>query len=211
MQHLMKLLENQKYVHWRRVEDGSDVVRSIFWAHPDSIKLFNDFPTVVLLDSTYKTNKYRIPLLEMVGVTLTNLTYNIAFAYMSNERFDEVVWALTRLKGLIRKDDNLPKVIVTDKDNGLVNAVEEIFPTSRHFLCQFHISKNVTAKSKTLYKCKDFRAEISDIWKRLMHAPSEQEYVDQVGALQGKCGEKYDFITYVDSSWLLVRHKFVKF
>ena len=92
-----------------------------------------------------------------------------------------------------------------------MNTVEEVFPTCRHFLCQFQISKNVTEKSKTLYKCKDFQAEISDIWKRLMHAPSEQEYVDQVGALQGKCGETSDFMTYVNSSWLPLRHKFVKF
>jgi alpha-glucosidase len=69
----------------------------------------------------------------MVGVTSTYLTYSIAFAYMANERVEELVWALNRLKGLLINKKNLPKVIVTDKDNALVNAVEEVFPTSRHF------------------------------------------------------------------------------
>ena len=58
---------------------------------------------------------------------------------MWNEHFDDVVWVLTRLKGLIMKYDNLSKVIVTDKDKVLENFVEEVFPTSRHFLCQFYI------------------------------------------------------------------------
>ncbi|XP_057441277.1 protein FAR1-RELATED SEQUENCE 5-like [Lotus japonicus] len=134
MQHLMKLLEEHKYAHWSRVQDGTDVVRSLFWAHPDSIHLFNEFPHVVILDSTYKTNRYRIPLLEMVGVTSTNLTYSIAFAYMQNEQKDEVVWAVNRLKDLIINEDNLPKVFVTDKDQVLMEALETVFPAARCLL-----------------------------------------------------------------------------
>ncbi|XP_057438101.1 uncharacterized protein LOC130730174 [Lotus japonicus] len=57
IQHLMKLLEGDKYAHWSRVEGGSNVIKSLFFAHPDSIHLFNEFPTVVLMDSTYKTNR----------------------------------------------------------------------------------------------------------------------------------------------------------
>ncbi|XP_057458336.1 uncharacterized protein LOC130749066 [Lotus japonicus] len=112
MQHLMKLLEEHKYVHWSRVQDGTDVVRSLFWAHPDSIHLFNEFPHVVIMDSTYKTNRYKIPLLEMMGVTSTNLTYSIAFAYMENEQKDEVVWAVNRLKDLIINEDlDIPRSV----------------------------------------------------------------------------------------------------
>ncbi|XP_057444381.1 uncharacterized protein LOC130736584 [Lotus japonicus] len=59
IQHLMRLLDEDKYTHWSRSEEGSTVIRSLLWAHPDSIQLFNQFPIVVLLDSTYKTNKYR--------------------------------------------------------------------------------------------------------------------------------------------------------
>ncbi|XP_057452946.1 uncharacterized protein LOC130744810 [Lotus japonicus] len=85
MQHLMRLLEEDRYMHWSRTEEGSTVIRSLFWAHPVSIHLFSQFPTVVLLDSTYKTNKYRIPLLEMVGMTSVAFTYTIGFGYMCNE------------------------------------------------------------------------------------------------------------------------------
>ncbi|XP_045794268.1 uncharacterized protein LOC123889112 [Trifolium pratense] len=49
LQHLLQLLDDAKYVSWnRRKDDGSDVLSDIFWAHPDSIKLLNLFPIVLL-------------------------------------------------------------------------------------------------------------------------------------------------------------------
>ncbi|XP_057432547.1 uncharacterized protein LOC130725322 [Lotus japonicus] len=79
IQYLMRLLEEDKYTHWSRSDEGSTVIRSLFWSHPVSIQLFNQFRTVVLIDSTYKTNKYMIPLLEIVGMTSIGYTYTIVF------------------------------------------------------------------------------------------------------------------------------------
>jgi alpha-glucosidase len=39
-----------------------------------------------VLDSTYKTNKYRLPLLEFVGTTSTEQTFSIGFALLSAEK-----------------------------------------------------------------------------------------------------------------------------
>ena len=44
------------------------------------------FPVVLIMDSTYKTNKYRQPLFEIVGVTSTELTFAVAFAYMESDK-----------------------------------------------------------------------------------------------------------------------------
>ncbi|KHN31661.1 hypothetical protein glysoja_022526, partial [Glycine soja] len=62
MQHLMKLLERDQYIHWHRLKDEV-VVRDLFWCHPDAIKLCNACHLVFFIDSTYKTNRYRLPLL----------------------------------------------------------------------------------------------------------------------------------------------------
>ena len=76
MQHLFKLIEDAKYVCWNRKRENSDVLRDIFWAQPDSVKLLNLFLIVLILDSTFKTNKYIIPLLEIFGMTSTEKKYN---------------------------------------------------------------------------------------------------------------------------------------
>jgi len=76
MQQLMLLLESDKYIHWNRCHESSQVMSDIFWTHPDSVKLLNAFSIILLMDSTYKTSKYRLPLLEIIGVTLTGLTFS---------------------------------------------------------------------------------------------------------------------------------------
>ncbi|KAH1265936.1 hypothetical protein GmHk_01G001542 [Glycine max] len=40
MQHLMKLLKRDQYIHWHRFKDEV-VVRDLFWCHPDAVKLCN--------------------------------------------------------------------------------------------------------------------------------------------------------------------------
>jgi len=72
LQQLMMLLECDKYIHWNRCHESSQVVSDIFWTYPDSLKLLNAFSIVLLMDNTYKTNKYRLPLLEIVGVNRFN-------------------------------------------------------------------------------------------------------------------------------------------
>ncbi|XP_028186512.1 protein FAR1-RELATED SEQUENCE 5-like [Glycine soja] len=95
MQHLMKLLERDQYIYWHRIKD-EDVVRDIFWCHPNSVKLVNACNLVFLIDSTYKTNRYRFPLLDFVRVTPTGMTFSAGFAYVEGERVNNLVWALQR-------------------------------------------------------------------------------------------------------------------
>jgi len=94
----MKLVECDEYCYWFRRLDNEDVVRDILWAHPDSIKFLNSFPTMLISDTTYKTNKYHLSLLEIVGITSTNMTFVVAFAYLSFERMDNFEWVLSKVK-----------------------------------------------------------------------------------------------------------------
>ncbi|XP_028201756.1 protein FAR1-RELATED SEQUENCE 6-like, partial [Glycine soja] len=110
MQHLMKLIERDQYIYWHRIKD-EDVVRDIFWCHPDSVKLVNACNLVILIDITYKTNRYRLPLLDFVGMTPTGMTFFAGFAYVEGERVNNLVWALQRFRGLFLKRDALSGVI----------------------------------------------------------------------------------------------------
>ncbi|KAH1262488.1 Protein FAR1-RELATED SEQUENCE 6 [Glycine max] len=149
MQHLMKLLEHDQYIHWHRLKDEV-VVRDQFWCHLDAVKLCNACHLVFFIDSTYKINRYRLPLLDFVGVTPTAMTFFAGFAYLEAERVNNIVWALERFRGLFLRNDRLPVVIVTDRDLALMNAVKTVFPECTNLLYRFHIDKNVKAKCKFL-------------------------------------------------------------
>jgi len=126
------------------------VVRDILWCHPNVVKLSNACNLVFLIDSTYKTNRYRLSLLDFVGVTPTRMTFSTSFVYLEGERVNNVVWALERFRGIFLRSDALPRVIVTDRDLTLMNAVNTVFPECTNLLCRFHIDKNVKVKCKSL-------------------------------------------------------------
>jgi hypothetical protein len=109
MQHLLKSLVDNGYMyHYRKYRDYDDV-SDVFWAHPNSIKLFNTFSTVLVLDSTYKTNKYHLPLLEFVGNTSTLKTFSIAFAYMMSERQTTLIGLLIGVVRCCIPNISIPK------------------------------------------------------------------------------------------------------
>ena len=149
MKHLIKLLEWDQYIHWHRLKD-EDVIHYNFWCHPDAVKLCNACNLVFLIDNTYKINKYKLSLLDFVGVTLTGMTFSAGFAYLEGKGVNNVVWALEWFQGLFLKCDAFPRVIVTDRGLALMNAVKTVFSECTNLLCRFHINKNVKAKCTSL-------------------------------------------------------------
>ncbi|KAH1253031.1 hypothetical protein GmHk_04G009823 [Glycine max] len=94
---------------------------------------------VTLMQRSYamhKTNRYRLSLLDFVGVTLIGMTFSAGFAYLKGERFNNVVWALERFRVFFLRCDALPGVIVTDRDLALMNVVKTVFPKCTNLLCR---------------------------------------------------------------------------
>ncbi|XP_006579129.1 protein FAR1-RELATED SEQUENCE 5-like [Glycine max] len=210
MQQLMGLLERDQYIHWHRLKDEY-VVRDIFWSHPDAVKLTNACNLVFLIDSTYKTNKYRLSLLDIVGVTPTGMAFSAAFAYLEGEHLSKDVWALERFRRLFLKRDALPRVIVTDRDLALMNAVKVVFPKSMNLLCQFHIDKDVKAKCKTLVGKKNALDYVMEAWESLVDCPFEQQFDDCLKKFEVDCSPWPMFFDYVNQTWVIPhKERFVK-
>jgi hypothetical protein len=75
MQQLFKCLSDGKYTYSIRLLSDNQTISDVFFSHPESIKLFNFFPVVVVIDSMYKKNKYKLLLLAFVGSTSTEQTF----------------------------------------------------------------------------------------------------------------------------------------
>jgi len=127
------------------------------------VKLCNAYNLVFWIDSTYKTNRYRLPVLDFVGVIPMWMTFSASFAYLEGEHVNNVVWALERFRGIFLRRDALPRVIVTNRDLALMNAMKIVFPECTNLLCKFHIDKNVKAKCKSLIGQKN-------VWEYVMDA-----------------------------------------
>jgi hypothetical protein len=54
-----------------------------------------------MIDATYKTNNYDLPLVQVVGMTSTNQSFAVAHAFLYSEKIDNYVWVLKKLKGML--------------------------------------------------------------------------------------------------------------
>src|SRR5262249_42862262 len=88
---------------WSRFQTDADGrIRAVFFAHLESVAYFQAYPKVLLLDCTYKTNKYRMPLLDFVGVEASQRSFCVAFAFLTGETEEDYVWALEQLKSVCK-------------------------------------------------------------------------------------------------------------
>ena len=91
-----------------------------------------------------------------------------------------------------------------------MNAIQKIFPSARHLLCRWHISKNVMTKCKnmfeTLQKCKNFNHE----WNSVEYSSSEIQYDERLKSLLKEFSSYPDAVKYVMDTWLVpYKEKFV--
>ncbi|GFS31269.1 hypothetical protein Acr_23g0011790 [Actinidia rufa] len=102
-------------------------------------------------------------------------TYSLMFAYLSNERTEQLTWALRTLKKwMVEKGASLPSVFVSDRDLALINAIETCFPMARHILCIWHINQCVMKKCAPMLglEWKSFNAS----WHSLINSSTQWSY-----------------------------------
>jgi hypothetical protein len=87
-------------------------------------------PYLLLIDCTYKTNRFGMPLLDIVGITATNTAFYVGFAFLSDEKQPSYELALRNLKSVYSQLNipvTAPATVLTDKDRALINALHETF------------------------------------------------------------------------------------
>src|SRR3982074_3044975 len=86
----------------------------LFFAHPDAIALYKQHPEVLLLDCTYKTNRFCMPLLNFCGVTRNKKTIQAALSFLSGEKEEDYEWSVTQFKETLERNSiPLPLSIVS--------------------------------------------------------------------------------------------------
>jgi hypothetical protein len=204
-------LEKGGYIYDYRIDESGRLLDA-FLIHSASIPFLKAFPCVLLMDCTYKTNKYRMPLLDIVGFTGTNSTFFAALAFMSRETEEDYRWALGCLRKVMSKHGiSLPHVVLTDRELALVHAVGAHFPSSKHILCRWHINKNVLAKCKPRITSNEVYEDLVRSFHRLVESPTIVVYEERRLDLLQFCESKdiIDVYEYIQTTWLPWKEKFV--
>jgi len=90
----------------------------------------------VSFDTTYMTNKYRLPFAPFAGITghAQTCIFGCAFLHHKTTTFKWVFEIFLEAMG-----GKHPKTIITDQDKAMKSAIEEVFTNTRHRNCLFRI------------------------------------------------------------------------
>jgi hypothetical protein len=163
---LIKALDEQGWIS--KIEKSLDGrMKSLFMTSTACLEYLKANPDVLIMDSTYKTNRFGLPMLDVIGklqaiyliIYLTSYlgidnshnSFYIAMVWMAEEAEDDYNFALEQLANHARPF--WLALIVTDRELALMNAIPKYFPPlyTKTLLCRWHINKNVVKKCKPAF------------------------------------------------------------
>jgi len=77
------------------------------------------FLDIVLIDSTYRRNRFNMPLVNVIGVNNYGKNILLAFGLLSDEKTDSYEWLLGKLKDFWRKS---PQLVISDECDAIRNG-----------------------------------------------------------------------------------------
>ncbi|EAQ84339.1 hypothetical protein CHGG_08353 [Chaetomium globosum CBS 148.51] len=134
----IKQLQDNNLRHWIKIDDDNKV-EGVLWTYPWPEKMWRQFPEVLGLDNTYKTNRFHMYLFEVIGITDQKSVANFAFGLINTEKEDGFLWLY--------------------KETALKNALTATFPGAQQQLCVYHINAKVRARIRSRWKAEDGRSD----------------------------------------------------
>ncbi|GAB2229304.1 hypothetical protein Droror1_Dr00023442 [Drosera rotundifolia] len=112
-------------------------LRNIFWVDSKGIDDYTKFGDVISFDTTYFTNKYRVPLVVFIGVNHHMQPTLLGCALIGDGTVYTFVWLVKTW--LMAMDGKPPTVILTDQNKVLKAAISAVLPQSRHCLSLWNV------------------------------------------------------------------------
>ncbi|XP_022845329.1 protein FAR1-RELATED SEQUENCE 5-like [Olea europaea var. sylvestris] len=105
---------------------------------------YKEFGDVVTFDTTYLSNEYNMSFAPFVGVNHHGQSTLLGCRLLSNEDTDTFVWLFKIWLQCMYCE--AMQAIITDQDRATQNAIEIVFPNTKHRWYLWHILKKVSKK-----------------------------------------------------------------
>ncbi len=199
---LVELISCSDYFNKVRLVEG--VVDYVFFMHQSSVSMCQTFGTVFLLNCTYKTNKFGMPLLNVVGIMSTYATFNVGFTFLHAENEETYAWVLEQFSEVV-----IPKDLYTDQKLALMNGITQVFLGYHNILCCWHINKNILANCKTRFSDVEWQ-QFMERWNMLISSTLVELFNAALGVFKETyLGTRPAAWQYVNTTWMPHKERFV--
>jgi hypothetical protein len=131
---------------------GTDNVKehlsTLYWSY-DACKrgFLSGCRLLICFDGCHIKTRYKGVLLTAVGIDPSDCIYPIAITMCEVECTSSWEWFITTLRDDLGITNTSPWTIMSDKQKGLINAVQKVFPDAEHRFCVRHMLQNLSTNS----------------------------------------------------------------
>ncbi|KAE8183396.1 hypothetical protein CF335_g8335 [Tilletia laevis] len=140
---------------------------------------------IVALDGTFLKGKVKMVLLLAATFDANDSLIILAWALVSSESTSSWSWFIKNLKAAFPRIEKPFTTITSDRDKGLLAAVEDELPEVCHAYCCYHLAANLK---------KHHGASTQPLFWRCVYATSKQEFDRAMGQLRERCKEAADYL-----------------
>ncbi|XP_076922654.1 protein FAR1-RELATED SEQUENCE 5-like [Bidens hawaiensis] len=155
------------------LNDNRELIR-MFWADETSKSNYLAFGDIISFDATLRlTSKYKMVFVPFTTIDNHCHSVTVGAGLLASETIESYTWLLQMF---LKSFDHAPKVVVTDQDPAMKQAIAAVFPNTRRRLCMWHIMKKVADKvGADLCNNEDFKSRLCNIVWTDSISPSEFE------------------------------------
>lgn len=129
--------------------DFENTTGNIFWADANSRMNYSYFGDTVTFDTTYRTNRYRVPFAPFTGLNHHGQPVLFGCALLLNESEASFIWLFEAW--LAAMSAHSPNSITTDQDRIIRAAVAQVFPGTRHRFCKWNVFREAQERLSDVY------------------------------------------------------------
>ncbi|XP_010675536.2 protein FAR1-RELATED SEQUENCE 5-like [Beta vulgaris subsp. vulgaris] len=185
--HFCEMISSNSNFFYMYDTDEKSSLTNVFWADGRSRAACKDFGDVITFDTTYVSNRYRMPFAPFIGVNNHGQSILLGCALLSGEEASTFVWLFKAWMTCMF--DKAPKAILTDQCQSIGKAIAEVFLDAQNRWCIWHIMKNAKNNLNKHSKYEDVMkelkntlhdsltiAEFENAWHEWIHTFSLEEY-----------------------------------
>ena len=167
---------------------------------------------IYLIDCINKINRYRMSLCIIIDVTSLNIIFYVVFCFLFNEKIQNYEWILKQLHHLCEKTNVSDSIVVViDNEKNFIVAFSNVFFTTRHLLCLWHINKNVLTNCKIWFDEDDKWKKFYAIWQKVIYANTKTAFNEIWEIMRLKHENDFLSINYLNDLLCFNREKILRY
>ncbi|XP_059593539.1 uncharacterized protein LOC109122719 [Vitis vinifera] len=117
--------------------------KQLFIAHAFSIQGFTmGCRPVLAIDSCHLSGPYKGALLSAIAYDADDGMFPLALGVVGSKNYEDWYWFLEKLKGIL---DGREVIIISDRHQGILRSVSELFGVENHAYCYRHVKENFSS------------------------------------------------------------------